>query len=213
LSEYSSYDQQQLLKQIANGDQVAFEQFYNIHWNRIYSLALTYLKSSVQAQDVVQEVFLKIWVKRQNLSHVENPASYVYIMGRNEIINALKKKISLDWLTEEQAELIPDNFMLPHQEIDLKQLQQNIGRAIDNLPDRQKLIFKLSREEGLNHEQIAARLGIEKSTVKNHIVRALNTLRSNLELQGNNLLLWYLLAEWMSSNNIFFHVHCTFPVF
>ncbi len=213
MSEYSSYDQQQLLKQIANGDQVAFEQFYNIHWNRIYSLALTYLKSSVQAQDVVQEVFLKIWVKRQNLSHVENPASYVYIMGRNEIINALKKKISLDWLTEEQAELIPDNFMLPHQEIDLKQLQQNIGRAIDNLPDRQKLIFKLSREEGLNHEQIAARLGIEKSTVKNHIVRALNTLRSNLELQGNNLLLWYLLAEWMSSNNIFFHVHCTFPVF
>jgi RNA polymerase sigma-70 factor (family 1) len=213
LSEYSSYDQQQLLKQIANGDQVAFEQFYNIHWSRIYSLALTYLKSSVQAQDVVQEVFLKIWVKRQNLSHVENPASYVYIMGRNEIINALKKKISLDWLTEEQAELIPDNFMLPHQEIDLKQLQQNIGRAIDNLPDRQKLIFKLSREEGLNHEQIAARLGIEKSTVKNHIVRALNTLRSNLELQGNNLLLWYLLAEWMSSNNIFFHVHCTFPVF
>jgi DNA-directed RNA polymerase specialized sigma24 family protein len=109
--------------------------------------------------------------------------------------------------------LIPDNFMLPHEEIDLKQLQQNIGRAIDNLPDRQKLIFKLSREEGLNHEQIAARLGIEKSTVKNHIVRALNTLRSNLELQGNNLLLWYLLAEWMSSNNIFFHVHCTFPVF
>jgi RNA polymerase sigma-70 factor (family 1) len=213
LSEYSSYDQQQLLKQIANGDQVAFEQFYNIHWNRIYSLALTYLKSSVQAQDVVQEVFLKIWVKRQNLSHVENPASYVYIMGRNEIINALKKKISLDWLTEEQAELIPDNFMLPHEEIDLKQLQQNIGRAIDNLPDRQKLIFKLSREQGLNHEQIAARLGIEKSTVKNHIVRALNTLRSNLELHGNNLLLWYLLAEWMSSNNIFFHVHCTFPVF
>jgi RNA polymerase sigma-70 factor (family 1) len=213
LSEYSSYDQQQLLKQIANGDQVAFEQFYNIHWSRIYSLALTYLKSSVQAQDVVQEVFLKIWVKRQNLSHVENPASYVYIMGRNEIINALKKKISLDWLTEEQAELIPDNFMLPHEEIDLKQLQQNIGRAIDNLPDRQKLIFKLSREEGLNHEQIAARLGIEKSTVKNHIVRALNTLRSNLELHGNNLLLWYLLAEWMSSNNIFFHVHCTFPVF
>jgi RNA polymerase sigma-70 factor (family 1) len=213
LSEYSSYDQQQLLKQIANGDQVAFEQFYNIHWSRIYSLALTYLKSSVQAQDVVQEVFLKIWVKRQNLSHVENPASYVYIMGRNEIINALKKKISLDWLTEEQAELIPDNFMLPHQEIDLKQLQQNIGRAIDNLPDRQKLIFKLSREEGLNHEQIAARLGIEKSTVKNHIVRALNTLRSNLQLHGNNLLLWYLLVEWMTTNNIFFHVHCTFPVF
>jgi RNA polymerase sigma-70 factor (ECF subfamily) len=206
-------DQHQLLQQIANGSESAFEQFYNIHWNKIYSLALAYLKSSVQAQDVVQEVFLKIWTKRQNLGHIENPASFIYIMGRNEVIRALKKKINLDWLNEEQTNLLPDDLMLPHQIVDLKELEKKIGTAINNLPTQQKLIFKLSREEGLNHEQIAGRLGIEKATVKNHIVRALNSLRRNLQLGSNNLLFWYLLVECMNDKNIFFHIHCTLKPF
>lgn len=213
MSEAPVYDQQQLLEQIANGSESAFEQFYNAHWNKIYSLALAYLKSSAQAQDVVQEVFLKIWAKRQNLGHVENPASFVYIMGRNEVIRALKKKINLDWLNEEQTDLLPDDLMLPHEAVDLKQLQERIATAVDNLPAQQKLIFKLSREEGLNHEQIAGRLGIEKTTVKNHIVRALNSLRRHLQLGSNSLLFWWLLTEWMADKNIFFHLRCTLPPF
>jgi len=189
-----------LLQQLADGNEAAFAQLYNTHWNKIYSLALAYLKSAEQAQDIVQEVFLKLWNKRENLGHVENPTSFIYIMGRNEVIRALKKKISLASLDEENNDYLPDDFMLPQETMDLKQLEQKITTAIDSLPAQQKLIFRLSREEGLNHEQIANRLGIEKTTVKNHIVRALNSLRRILQLEKNNLLFWYLLAEWFTRN-------------
>jgi len=200
LSAQPTYTGPELIHQLADGNEKAFQQFYNEHWNRIYSLALAYLKSATQAQDIVQEVFLKVWTKREQLRNVEKPEAFVYIMGRNEVINALKKKISLVAMDEQASDYLPDDYLLPPQAIDLKEMQQKINLAIDTLPAQQKLIFKLSREEGLNHEQIADRLGIERSTVKNHIVRALNTLRTKLQLSGHSLLFWWLLAEWFTNN-------------
>jgi RNA polymerase sigma-70 factor (family 1) len=200
LSQPEIYNGKELLLQIAAGDQAAFEQFYNIHWRKIHSMALAYLKSPEQAQDIVQEVFLKLWAKRERLANVENPDAFIFIMGRNEVVNALKKKVNLHMIGEHTTDDLPDDLLLPHQVMDIKQLEKKIGDAIEALPDRQKQIFKLSREEGLNHEQIAQRLGIERSTVKNHIVRALFTLRQHLGLTGNSLLFWYLLAEWFGNN-------------
>jgi len=200
LSTHPLYTNEELIHQLAEGNEEAFKQFYNQHWNRIYSLALAYLKSATQAQDIVQEVFLKVWARRAQLRKVEKPEAFVYIMGRNEVINALKKKISLATIDEQANDYLPDDYLLPHQVIDLRDLQQKINHAIDALPAQQKLIFKLSREEGLNHQQIADRLGIERTTVKNHIVRALNTLRQHLQFSGHSLLFWYLLAEWFNKN-------------
>lgn len=193
------YTDKELFQQLAEGNEQAFQQFYNEHWNRIYSLALAYLKSATQAQDIVQEVFLKVWTKRAQLRKVEKPEAFVYIMGRNEVINALKKKIHLVALDEQANDYLPDDYLLPHQAVDLKEMQQKINRAIETLPPQQQLIFKLSRDQGLNHEEIADRLGIERSTVKNHIVRALNTLRTQLQLSGHSLLFWWLLTEWFTN--------------
>lgn len=196
LSIHLPYTDNELLQQLAEGNEEAFKQFYNQHWNRIYSLALAYLKSATQAQDIVQEVFIKVWTRRGQLKNVEKPEAFVYIMGRNEVVNALKKKVTLASIDEQQNDYLPDDYLLPHQAVDLKEMQEKINRAIDTLPPQQKLIFKLSREEGLNHEQIADRLGIERATVKNHIVRALNTLRQLLKVEKNSLVFWWLLAEW-----------------
>ena len=200
MSTHLTYTEHELIQQLAEGNEEAFKQFYNQHWNRIYSLALAYLKSATQAQDIVQEVFLKVWTRREQLKNVEKPEAFVYIMGRNEVLNALKKKISLAAIDEQANDYLPDDYLLPNQVVDLKEMQQKINRAIDTLPPQQKLIFKLSREEGLNHEQIADRLGIERATVKNHIVRALNSLRQLLKGEKNSLLFWYLLAEWFTKN-------------
>ena len=200
MSTHLPYTEHELIQQLAEGNEEAFKQFYNQHWNRIYSLALAYLKSAAQAQDIVQEVFLKVWTRREQLKNVEKPEAFVYIMGRNEVLNALKKKISLAAIDEQANDYLPDDYLLPNQVVDLKEMQQKINRAIDTLPPQQKLIFKLSREEGLNHEQIADRLGIERATEKNHIVRALNSLRQLLKGEKNSLLFWYLLAEWFTKN-------------
>lgn len=198
MTDTATHTEKKLFAQIATGDDTAFEQFYNLHWNKIYSLALAYLKSQQLAQDIVQDVFLKLWTKREKLSEVTDPDSFIYIMGRNEVLNALKKKVRLTFIDDEKENDLPDDLLLP-QQLDLKELGSQINKAIDKLPAQQKKILRLSREKGLSHEQIAEQLGIEKVTVKNHIVRALHSLRQQLGLKGNSLLFWYLLAEWFGT--------------
>ena len=164
-------------QQLAAGSEEAFREVYLGYWNKIYSLALTYLKSPEAAQDIVQEVFLKIWKKRELLASVEDLESYIYITGRNEVINSFKK-ISKTGISD--AADVPDDIMLPDTATQVKELRQQLLKAINRLPPQQLQIFKLTREQGLSHEEIAQQLGISKATVKNHMVRALNTLRQYL---------------------------------
>lgn len=167
---------------LAQSDETVFRQLYDEYWNRIYLLALTYLKSAELAQDIVQDVFLKVWDQRESFLTIRHPGSFIYVMGRNAVINAFRKKLSIDRVVEEINDFMPNNFQLPHQILEIKQLQQRLDSAINCLPPQQSLIIKLSRQEGLTHKEIAERLSIEKSTVKNHIIRALNTLRQQLQL-------------------------------
>ena len=167
---------------LSQGDETAFRQLYDEYWNRIYLLALTYLKSTELAQDIVQDVFLKVWNQRESFLTIRHPGSFIYVMGRNAVINAFRKKLINDRIVEELSDYIPNNYQLPHQILEIKQLRQRLDSAISCLPPQQSLIIKLSRQEGLTHKEIAERLSIEKSTVKNHIIRALNTLRQQLQL-------------------------------
>lgn len=190
MSDNPQYSLRETFRLLAEGDAAAFRQVYNTYWNSIYSLALTYLKSPQLAQDIVQDVFLKVWNSRANFISIDSPASYIYIMGRNAVFTALKKKTQIVGL--EETHQLPDDFMLPAQNIELKELSRRIESVVNQLPPQQKLIIKLSREEGLSHKEIADRLGIEKTTVKNHMVRALNTIRSRLSTDGSYLLIYLL---------------------
>jgi RNA polymerase sigma-70 factor, Bacteroides expansion family 1 len=150
---------------------------YKKHWNRIYSIALVYLKSSQLAEDAVQEVFLKLWAKRQQLTNVKNLEGFIFIIARNHVIDTLKKVMAIRVHSTDAEHWLPDDLLLPAAQVELKSLQKKITDAIEKLPPQQKNVIKMSREEGLTHEQIGERLGIDKKTVKNHVVRALATLR------------------------------------
>ncbi len=199
MKEATRYTDLELFALIASGNEIAYRQFYDRHWNRIFSTAVTYLKSAPAAEDVVQEVFLKLWSKRATLKEVDNPAGYLYIMCRNMLINSLHRQLELNELTEQQIEVLPGSLLHPHQVVDIKELSEKINAAVLHLPPQQQTIFRLSREQGLNHEEIAARLGIEKTTVKNHIVRALNNLRTSLSVHEYIMLLVLLTHYYIKS--------------
>jgi RNA polymerase sigma-19 factor, ECF subfamily len=190
------YDEDRLAFLLANGNEEAFTQVYNKYWNKVYSISLIYLKSVQLAEDAVQEVFLKIWTKREQLLNVRNLQAFIFIMARNHVIDVLKKRIVNQAFHSEANDWLPDSLLLPPEQIDLKFLQQRIIEAIEKLPPQQKNVIKLSREHGLSHEQIAARLGIDKKTVKNHVVRALATLR-HLLAEGEALPVLFFLWNWL----------------
>lgn len=194
LSSPYPYNEKALLQLVAEGDELAFTQLFNQYWNTVYAQSLAYLKSVTLAQDVVQEVFLKLWHKRASLPAVERIDSFIFITARNEIINQLRKQLP-SANAEEQLPDSPEKVMRPDQELAHRQQHALLARAIEELPPQRKLVFTLNRYDGLSYEEIAQQLGISRETVKGHMVKALAFVRTYLTTHGDLLLLLLLSAR------------------
>lgn len=179
----NALDEKLLLQQIAEGSEKAFAVLVERKWNNIYYQALTYVKSTHAAQDIVQEVFIKVWQTRIKLPQLEHFDSFLFIIARNHIISQLRKKI--------EAPLSGEEFEVeaPHSRPDTALMQKNlaalIASAIELLPPQQKKAWELSRDKDLTHEQIAELMQISKEGVKKHICRALNFLRSYISAHSD----------------------------
>lgn len=186
-----SYNEKALLQLVAEGDELAFTQLFNSYWNTVYAQALAYLKSVSLAQDIVQEVFLKIWNKRTALPGIERIDSYIFIMARNEIISQLRKKLPMGAESELPGQA-PELVMQPDKQLAFRQQHQLLAKAVELLPPQRKLVFTLNRYEGMSYEEIAQQLGISRETVKGHMVKALAFVRTYLVSHGDVLLLLLL---------------------
>ncbi|MBO9632388.1 MAG: RNA polymerase sigma-70 factor [Chitinophagaceae bacterium] len=181
----------ELLSRIATGDQEAFAVLHQQYWDEVYSLALAFLKSPDQAEDIVQDVFLKLWIKRATLPSINEFRPYFMVMVRNEIINYLRQMAQRN---KKHAQYVSDNSINPSQLFPATDSDTAaiIKKALSELTERQMLIFSMSRDEGLSHEQIAEKLGVSKKTVSNTITFVLNHLRTTLYQRG--LMAWLLLT-------------------
>ncbi|HVI44122.1 MAG TPA: sigma-70 family RNA polymerase sigma factor [Chitinophaga sp.] len=186
-----TYDEDALLARVAADDEYAYKLLFDHHWNRIYQVALSFLKNHEEAKDAVQLVFIRLWEKRDRLPEVNNFDAWLFIMARNTIINQLNKQVTA---TGEVEDVLPEDYLTPEAVMEYKQTAMLIAEAVAMLPPQQSLIFHLSREQGLTHPQIAAQLNIAPATVKSHIIRALNAVREHIRRCGGPALLviWLL---------------------
>ena len=175
-------DERQILAAVAAGDERAFRVLVEAYWSRVYYNTLTLVKSPAVAQDLTQDIFLKIWLQREKLPEVENFKNYIYVVGRHQVIAALRKKI-VETVGDDMAALRED-MQAPDLRLEGKEAYKMLMEGVERLTPQQKLIFKMSRMEGLSHEQIARQLGLSRNTVKVHMVIALNFLRGWLRDLG-----------------------------
>ena len=184
---------QDLLRLIAQGCEQSFRKLYDLYAGKVYTMAIVYLRSPMEVQDVLQEIFVKIWEKRASLVEIDNFPAYLHVITRNLLINRLQKKIPVFTQDESSLQAIPDDRHL-QQQLDHRELATLISRAITQLPPRQQQVYRLSREQGLNHQQIAKELGLSYDTVREHMSKALKNIRAILEKQYGQLglLLWLL---------------------
>ena len=169
----ASHNSDHLISQVAAGDETAFRRLFHLYWDNIYSVAFTFLKSQVVAEEIVQDVFLKIWLKRAQLPAVENFDNYLFVIARNHIYNELRKKTGNRMVEEE-------NSSSPEQQLLLKETGQLIDEAVRQLPRQQRTVFELSRNGGLDHASIASHMGVSRLTVKSHMTKALHSIRTYL---------------------------------
>lgn len=183
----------ELLNRLKNGDILAFDELYKLYSHKLFSFVFRILKDEADSDDIVQEVFLKIWTFREKLGDYKLLNSFIFTIAYNNSISLIRKRISstkyIEYLRVLSVNQTQANFIT---EIELIELNNKIEHLISNLPERQKQIFLLHREKGLTYPEIAEELEISKNTVENHMVKALKYLRQNLNNFWGSILFFYI---------------------
>jgi RNA polymerase sigma-70 factor (family 1) len=173
-----------ILDKIARGDQQAFGILYHFYKNKVYGYAIRILASEVLAQEIVQETFIKLWLKRENLQQVANFGAFLRTIVINDTLNALKK-IALQQKNYDLIHLsTTESDTATEASIQYNETRRILDSAIQKLPKQQQLIYKLCHIEGLKQKDVAKQLNISPLTVKSHLRDAIKTLREHLK--GNN---------------------------
>jgi RNA polymerase sigma-70 factor (family 1) len=174
------YTDRELLAQVANGDKLAFRQLFDLYKLRLYAFVLQLTHSKVDTEEIVQDVFTKLWESRTSLVHVEYPGKYIYTIARNKTLNHLTR-LARDRQLLQQVWLNVSHVDNPTEAIlQAQESQRLIDEAISRLSLQRQTIFKLSREQGFTHEEIAARLDLSKSRIKNILVEILKHIKDHL---------------------------------
>lgn len=190
------FTEQELLEEVAGGNESAFKLLYEKYAGKVYTMGMNYLKSPFLAQDAVQEVFVKVWKNRQQLTTLNSFPAWLTTITRNQLINDLQRMVPMDSLEAIHPDVIDYHQASTGNELDFRELEKVIKIGIDGFSPRQQQIYKLSREEGLSHKQIAAQLNISYDMVREHMSNALKNLRKFLENHYTHLLLLWLFSRY-----------------
>lgn len=177
-----------LVKALAKGNILAFNTLFRKYSQRLYRFAFGYLKSDVESEEIVQEVFTRIWEKKSELRHELSFKSYLFTITFNVIRKHFRTKAYLDKYFS--SEIQEDLDFCTSQTIDFNSLKDYVSGLVDEMPGRRKEIFVKSRFEGMSIAEIAEELGISHKTVENHLTSALKYLRSCLKNEELHILLF-----------------------
>lgn len=181
MTEQKIYDEKKVLLELAAGDEQAYKELYLHYESAVFNLVVKYVKSVELAKDVSQDVFIKIWEKRDGLTDIQYFQAYLFQVARHESINLLRAAGRSDIAKGEIARHFQDNPGFFDDETLQKDYRSFIRRTLDALPPRSREIFLLCREQGKTYEEVAAALGISRNNVRNHMVASLRKFRDAAE--------------------------------
>lgn len=172
----------ELVKLLKKGDMSAFDAIYERYCKRLYGFVFRYIKQEVDAEEIVQEVFIKIWESRKIIDSYSSFESFIFTIAYNSTISLLRKRVTeKKYLEQIKYRQQINNSEDIINEIHYNEMNERVKSLLNQLTPRQKEIFILSREEGLSHEEIAKKLNISSNTVKNHLVSALAYIKSHID--------------------------------
>lgn len=175
------FSDKQLLASIKHGNKDAFTLLFQRYSGQFYNIAFKYTANKKDAEDIVQEVFTRVWIHRGRLNHYLPIIPYLVKIGKHLIFNQSKKRL---YHTAYKKYFISSKNIEDFQTdetVFLDELENLINKEVECFPPKRKEIYKLSREQGLTTKEIASRMNITTSTVENHINKALKMLRQRLE--------------------------------
>ena len=183
----------ELVERLQEGNVEAFDLFYEKYSGKLYSFSLKYLRSTDEAEELVQSVFLKIWENRKHIDKELSFKSYLFTIAYNDICKLFRKRSYLQKFIGDT--LYENRFSSTETEdkIDFQSVLSRVDQIVEKLPERQKNIFRKSRHEGKSSKEIAEELSLSPGTVDNYISEALKLIRKRLPSEDIAFLLCFSL--------------------
>lgn len=179
------YDDQELLQLIAKGDEAAFTTVFERYRERMFFYLLKHTRNREVAEEIVTDIFMKLWTGKELLAHIDNLPAFLHTVAYNKAMDFLRITARHERLTRVYTERsahegpsTPDVLLID------EETKQILMKAIAQLPPQRQLIYRMSREEGLTHEQIAAALNLSRSTINNALVASQRSIAQFLKDQG-----------------------------
>lgn len=186
-------DEKDLLIRLREGDEAAFEQLYQTYSRRIFINAVKLVKNEDEAQDILQEAFIRVWNNREHIDPAKSFQSYLFTVAQNLIRDFFRKAAHNRKLEAELIERGTELYDHIESRIQDKESAILLQQAIAKLPLQRQRIFTLCKIEGKSYDEVAAIMGISVSTVGNQLVKATRTVKEYLYGTENGMA---ILAAW-----------------
>lgn len=170
-----------LINQLSKGDELAFGKIYDHYQDRVHLFVLKFVKSPHLSEDITQEIFIKIWEDRMDLTEKKSFQAWLFVVARNHTLNFLKKASRESVGVGE----IVRNYPFQHNPIEEQMLEkeylEKLQQVLDSLPERTREVFRLCREEDKSYDEVTEILGISRNAVKKHMVRSNKVFKESLK--------------------------------
>ncbi|MCU4154396.1 RNA polymerase sigma-70 factor [Carboxylicivirga sp. A043] len=181
-----------LVKKLSKGEIKAFDQLFELYSSKLYAFAMKYLKSDVDAEGLVQEVFIKVWKKREELDSNKSFKSYLFTIAFNQIKKQFEKRQLIYGMVDALAPELADNST--ERGIFYRSVLHQVIDLLNELPEKKRKIFEMSRFEGLPSKEIAQRIGLAPKTIDNQISEVIHYLKDRVDISEIAVLLLIFLV-------------------
>ena len=181
---------QEFVIRLKRGDKQAFQELYSGFAPKIFRFALNWLKNRADAEELLQEVFLKLWEKKEYLDPDQNIRSYIFKIAVNTIYDFVRKKNLERAFSDYTKNNFSDFNEKTWHEVIWNDMVAKLNHLVSVLPEQQRKIFRMSREDGLSNDQIAEKLNLSKRTVENQLYRAMLYLKKQFKTESLIVLLF-----------------------
>lgn len=180
-----------LFKAISKGEELAFKQLFDIYKDKLFGLAISLTKSTTLAEELLQEVFISLWISRHLLANVQDPPAYIYQSTYRKLRQLVKKEQhqQLIMLAVKEQSGLPEQANDPEIQLLLSETKRILADAVNQLSEQKRKVYQLAKVDGLSYKEISAKLNISPNTVRNHLVDALRLIREHFTQVGLGSLL------------------------
>jgi len=182
-----------IIHRLKKDDKSAVDELFSYYYPRLYHFSKSILKIENDIDDILQEVFVKIWLNRQKINSVETFNSYIFTITKNEVLNLIRSNLRDQTFKNELfLRSVAEEYQTSDQ-VEFDEIETRINQTVAGLPEKRQQVFILSRMEGLSNKEIAQQLNISEKTVEDHITHAIKHIKSSLQEMGILSLLYFYL--------------------